>query len=408
MGEKMKILLIDVNCKQNSTGKIVYDLYNKFENEGHRVAICYGRGAKVNEQFILKHNNPIGVSVHALRTRFTGYVGYGSKLATKRIIKFMEEFQPDIVHLHTLHGYHVDMYMLLNYLKTKKIKVVYTLHDTCTYTGKCGHTFDCDGWLKGCGGCPQIKEYPKSLFFDQTAKEFAIKKEVFKDFNNIVFTPVSKWLCNLAQKSKILEGKNFQVVHNGLDTDIFKNRDCSYLRAQHNIKNEKIILHVTPNFDDPIKGGKFVLELASKLIKENVKIFIVGNKKIIEDIPNNVILIGRTENQIKLAEYYSMADFCLLTSSKETFSMVCAESLCCGTPILGFESGAPSEIAPEGYGVFVPYPDIKSLVNNAKLVLDGEMKFNTKEQCEKYGKENYDKRIMAKQYLKLYYSIFNI
>lgn len=403
----MRILIIDVNCKQNSTGKIVYDLYTEFKDKGHTAAIGYGRGAIVDEPNIYKYNNSIGVYLHALRTRLTGYVGYGSKCATKRLIKYIEEFNPDIVHIHTIHGYHVDMYNLLSYLKDKDFKVIYTLHDTCTHTGKCGHTFDCERWLHGCGNCPQLKVYPKSLFFDRTSAEFKIKQNIFLDFKNIVFVSVSKWLGDQAQRSLILRDKQFDVIHNGLDTSIFKLTCIDNIKKRHKLTNEKVFLHVTPNFDDPLKGGKYVLDFASKLINENIKVFIIGNKDPIENAPDNVITIGRTENQSELAAYYSMADVFLLTSSKETFSMVCAESLCCGTPIIGFEAGAPSEIAPEGYGIFVPYGDTNALVNLARSIIYGKVKFKSKEECARFGKANFDKSIMAEKYSKLYETIIN-
>ncbi len=403
----MRILLIDVNCKKSSTGKIVYDLYNEFNNMGHNAAICFGRGAMVNEPNIYKHNNILGVCMHALRTRLTGYAGYGSKSATKRLIKYIISFEPDIVHLHTIHGYHVDMYALLNYLKNSGLKVVYTLHDECTQTGKCGHAYECNKWLDKCDECPQLKEYPKSLWFDRTNKEFTLKKNIFQDFPQIIFVPVSHWLCELSKKSMILKGQQFSVIHNGIDTSSFQPMSVDRLRKKHNITNEKVLIFVTPNFDDKYKGGNYLIELALRLLDENIKIFIIGNKKPIKNIPRNIIAIGRIENKKELAEYYSLGDLFVITSYMETFPTVCIESLCCGTPIVGFDRGGIKETAPEGCGVFVPFGDVDSLAQVIKQIFNGTIMLKTKSECAKISKEIYDKAHMARNYLAIYEEMNN-
>jgi glycosyltransferase involved in cell wall biosynthesis len=398
----MKILLIDVNCKHSSTGRIVYDLYNEFNNMGHTAAICYGRGELINEPNIYKHNNLFEVSLHALRTRLTGYVGYGSEFATKRLIKYINNFEPDIVHLLTIHGYHVDMYALLDFLKSRKFKVVYTLNDECTQTGKCGHAFECDKWLEKCENCPQLREYPKSLWFDRTAKEFTLKKNIFQDFPQITFVPGSQWIGELSQRSIILKGHKFYVIYTGIDTSSFQPMKVDRLRKKHNLTDDKVLIFVTPNFDDPYKGGQYLIDLAYRLSDEKIKIFIIGNRNPIKNLPGNVIAVGRIESKEELAEYYSLGDLFVITSYMETFPTVCIESLCCGTPIVGFDRGGIKETAPEGCGVFVPFGDVDSLTDVIKKTLKGDIRLKPKSECSKISKEIYDKAHMARKYLTIY------
>jgi glycosyltransferase involved in cell wall biosynthesis len=317
-------------------------------------------------------------------------------------LREIEAFEPDIVHLHNIHGYYVDAYRLLGYLKNKRMPTVITMHDEWLYTGKCGYAYSCKRWQASCGNCPQLSEYPKSLFLDRSAKELALKREAFGGFENLIFAPVSAWLMGQAKQSPFLSDKRFTVAHNGIDLDIFRPRDTGGLRERHGLKDEKIIVHVTPDFDDPRKGGRFVLDLARRLKGENVKLIAVGIKKPIEDCPESLIAIGRTENQAQLAEYYSLGDIFLITSEMECLPTVCLEALCCGTPVLGFEAGGTSETAPAPYGAFVPHGDMERLEEAARDILAGESKLASPEECAAFGQREYGRSGMTERYLEIY------
>ena len=187
----MRVLLIDVNCKYSSTGKIVYDLYTHINNNGDVAAICYGRGPLVKEKNIYKFGLDWETYLHALLTRITGYTGCFSYFSTKRLISFIEKFQPDVVHIHELHAYFVNITMLIEYLKKKNINTIMTLHCEFIYTGKCGHAFECEKWKTECERCQHLQYYPKTLFFDHTNKMFKKKEILFKEWKELkVITPL--------------------------------------------------------------------------------------------------------------------------------------------------------------------------------------------------------------------------
>ena len=398
----MRILLINVLCKSGSTGKITYDLYDEYKKQGHEVKICYGRGNVMDNSDTYKFTTKPEFYLHTLSTRLTGYVGKGSYFATKRLIRYIKNFAPDVVHLHNIHGYYVDAYMLLGYLKGSGVRVVFTMHDEWIFTGKCGYAYDCERWRIGCGKCPQLSEYPKSWLFDRTAWEYKRKSEIFAELESLVIAPVSNWLKERAERSLYLSDKRFKTVYNGVDIQIFTPSSHEHIKDTWIIPDEKILLHVTPNFYDPRKGGQYILELAERLLDLNVKIIIVGATLHASAPPKNIIAIGRTENQTELATFYSLADITLLTSEKETFSMICAESLCCGTPIVGFEAGAPSEVVPVPYGYFVPFGDIDRLEECVRSALAGEIVLADSQKCENFGKSRYAKQVMAENYFEIY------
>lgn len=398
----MKILLINVTCRQGSTGKIAYDLYAEFKKAGHKAAVCYGRGPLIDEPDIYKFTHDWEVNLHALKTRLTGYVGKGNLAATRRLIRYIESFNPDVVHLQNIHGYYVDAYKLLSYLKQNVIPTVITMHDEWLFTGKCGYPYGCEGWRNSCGNCPSLSEYPKSPFFDRTAKEFDIKRKIFCDFNNVIFVPVSVWLKNAARQSQYLMNKHFEVIHNGIDTEVFMPTDAKALKKKLGLGDEKVLLHVTPNFDDLRKGGKYILDLARRLGPEIVKVIIVGAHKPVKNSSGNIIWIPKTEKQKELAAYYSLADIFILTSEMESLPTVCLEALCCGTPVAGFDCGGTKETAPEGYGVFVPYGNMEELERVVGLALKGEIALAEAEACAEYGRRHYGKETMGEAYLKIY------
>lgn len=398
----MKILLLDVNCKHSSTGKIVYDLYTEFNNNGCRAAVCYGRGPLVDEPDIYKFSSNTEVYVHALLTRITGLTGCYSYFATRNLIKFIDEFKPDVVHMHELHAYFVNIIPVINYLKENNIKTVWTFHCEFMYTGKCGHAYECEKWKTGCNKCPGVGRYPSSMFLDFTRKMFGEKREAFNGFDNLIIVTPSQWLADRVRQS-FLGDKRIEVIHNGIDTEnIFYLRSCDHLKKKHNINGKKVVLAVAPNLMSEGKGGRHVLRLAKKMKGEKVIFILIGIGESGEQFDSNVIALGATKNQHELAEYYSMADLFVICSQRENFPTTCIEALSCGTPICGFDVGGTKETASDGYGVFVSYGDIDLLAEIVRSSFSDKNKFKSKKECELYGKTNYSKSLMTGNYLDLY------
>jgi Glycosyltransferase len=226
-------------------------------------------------------------------------------------------------------------------------------------------------------------------------------ERAYKGFDNLVIVPVSEWLYNRAKQSPFYKDKRFQVITNGIDTNnIFKPTDYTDIKCKLGIGNEKIILHVTPNFMSPIKGGKYVIEIANRLLKYNVKILIIGFNGNKENLPENIIPLPHTKNQKELAAFYTMADITLLTSKKETFSMICAESISCNTPIVGFKAGGPEVISFKEYSEFVENGDVDAL----ECIIKKWINIKSHNDNTYYSKATtyYSKELMYEKYLDLY------
>ena len=395
----MKILLIDVVCKNGSTGKIVYDLYSSIKASGNEAAVCYGRGQDIKEDNIFKFGIDVETYVHAFLTRITGYTGCFSYFSTKRLIEYIDNYCPDVVHLHELHAYFLNIKMLLEYLKSKNIKVIHTLHCAFSYTGKCGHHLDCEKWKANCGGCPRIKEYVSSYLFDHTKHMIKQKRKAFAGFNNMTIVCPSEWLASYARQS-LLGQYPVKVIHNGIDVEVFspKNRDA--IRHEHNIKeNEKVILAVAPNLMSKAKGGHWIIKLSEEFKEDNVRFIMVGVDSTTSNNPK-IEMVKRTANQKMLADYYSMADAFVICSEMENFPTTCLESQCCGTPVFGFDVGGTKETDISGKDNFVKYGDIKALAMKIRYYFNG--KEIDRDMLSNKAQALYSKAKMLKDYMALY------
>lgn len=403
----MKVLQVNCVYKKGSTGKIIYDIHTELKKNGIESIVCYGRGQKEDEENVYKTSSEIIAKFNNLKSRLTGMQYSGSYLSTKKLINIIRNEKPDVVHLHCINGFFVNIYKLINYLKVNDIKTILTLHAEFMHTANCGHAFDCEKWKSGCGNCPNLRDATKSYILDKTNKSWRKMYDAFEGFNNLTVVSVSPWLESRARQSPILKEKNHVTVLNGIDTDnVFYPRNTKELRKKLELKDEKVILHVTSGFNSPIKGSKYVIELAKAMKDENIKLIIVGNTDKTITLPQNIIDIGVITNQHELAEYYSIADLTVVTSKRETFSMICAESLSCGTPVVGFKAGAPEQISLKEYSEFVEYGDIDGMLKVIYKYLGIKESISIQE-IENKSKEVYSKKIMSYNYITHYKEIMN-
>lgn len=407
----MKILIVNCVYGFGSTGKIINDIATSLYHDNIDVTVAYGRGAMADVPWkVVKLASEGIMRMQSLCSKITGY-GYGcSPVSTHHLFKLIESEKPDIVNLHCINANTLNQAETIAFLKKRHIKTVLSIHAEFPYTGGCGHAFDCQNWKNGCNNCKQFhapnSQLPVSCFFNRTHAEWKRLAKAYKGFKELVITCVSPWLASRAKQSPFFIGRDIIPVINGLDEKVFQPRDCARLRKQHGLEGKKVLLHVTPNFYSPIKGGKYVLEIAKRLELEHpdFRMIICGYKESGEDLPGNVIAVPFTRNQIELAEYYSLADATLLTSERETFSMVTAETLCCGTPLIAFLAGGPESIALDGGALFCKYGDIETLYRNVVNVLSGKQ---TLEFSSSDARKKYSKATMKESYKEVYEDLIN-
>lgn len=236
----MKILQVNVVYKIGSTGKIVYDIHKELKRQKIESIVCYGRGQNIDEKNIYKTSIEFLSKINALKSRITGLQYNGAYLATNKLITLIKKEQPEVVHLHCINGYFVNIYRLLDFLKINKIKTVLTLHAEFMHTGSCGHAYECNKWMTGCGHCPQLWNATKSYFFDRTHTSWEKMRKAFYGFDSLKIVAVSEWLTYRAEQSPIMQDHNIIVIGNGIDTkETFHPCDFKYLRISMDLLMRK-------------------------------------------------------------------------------------------------------------------------------------------------------------------------
>lgn len=394
----MKVLEINVVCGNGSTGRIATDLYKILEEQGHECLIAYGRGAAPEGIKSIKIGTDFDNYIHVAETRLFDKHGFASIKATKEFIKKAKEYNPDVIHLHNIHGYYINIELLFNYLKEADKPVVWTLHDCWAFTGHCAH-FDyikCDKWKGGCNNCKQKKKYPKSLFIDNSKYNYEKKKELFTGVKKMTIVTPSKWLANLVKKS-FLKEYDVKIINNGIDLNIFRYRSGNKFRRKFTIEDKFLILGVANIWNDRKGFGHFI-EL-SKLIDENSKIVLVGlNDRQLKQLPLNIIGIRKIDNIKELAEIYSEMDVYVNPTLEEVLGLVNIEALACGTPVITFNTGGSVECVDESCGVIVEKGNIKELLEALRKIKVNRF---DKDRCIQKASK-FDRNEKFNEYIKLY------
>lgn len=400
-----KLLQICVEGNTGSTGRMAEAIGRFVIKSGWDSYIAYGRFPRTSESKIIKIGSPVDVFLHGIQTRLFDRHSLGSSKATRKLIKDIDSISPDIIHLHHLHGYYINIQILFDYLSTLSIPVVWTFHDCWSITGHCCH-FDyvqCKKWKQECYDCSQKHEYPASFFFDRSKKNYYLKKQLFNSVKNLTVVSVSKWLDSIVQES-FLNAVQREVIYNGVNTDTFNlNGEILAIREKYGIENKFLILGVAKPWSEH-KGFQDFIELSKYLDDESIIALVGLNSKQRKKLSNNVIAIEETENQRGLKDLYVASDLFMNLSVEETFGLTTAEALSCGTPAVVYNATACPEIVDENTGFVVTKGDIKGLLKAiAQVKLNGKKVYS--KNCRDRVLKLFNCEKQYTQYFELYSSL---
>ena len=357
--------------------------------------------------------SPLVSKIHAVLTRLFDMHGLGSYFSTRNLIKKIKELDPDIIHLHNIHGYYINYSLLFTYLSRANIPVVWTLHDCWSMTGHCSH-FDaigCMKWKKGCSKCALKTDYPSSVLFDNSRCNWNQKNKIFNSVPNLTIVPVSTWVESVVKES-YLKKYPTHVIHNGIDLDIFKISENSIVRDRHNIGNRTIVLGVATGW---FEGGGLrrfneFMKLSS-ILDDNYRIILIGlEESQLQGLPNNVIGLQRTANQQELAEYYSAADVFINPTYQDSLPTVNMEALACGTPVITYRTGGSPEILDKETGWVTDKGNVEALAFYVQDVRkqSNKEKVAQKNACRKRAVLYFNKYDRFYDYVNLYKQILHL
>lgn len=397
----MKILQINTYCGYGSTGRVAVDIADSLA-EGDECTIAYGYfNTNYKKKYnLLKWKTPFIYKVKLILNRIKGRTGYTNKFRTKKFLRWIDEYNPDVIHLHNIHGDYLHIGTLFEFLKKRNFPVVWTFHDCWPITGRCAY-FDyngCSKWKNGCHDCQFKKVFPITYFFDSSKKEWYKKKELFTGIKNLTIVTPSHWLANLVKQSFLSE-YHVKVIHNGIDLSTFKrDNHTQSLKDKYNIDNQKILLGVAGAWSYR-KGLNYFIEL-SKLISDKYKIVLIGlSKKQIKLLPLSIIGIEHTESISELVKWYSCATVYLNPTLDDNYPTTNIEAQACGAPIITFRTGGSPESVQNGM-----------VVNNktVKDLYDAIEKIANSKDSSIINPDFFSKETFSQEYRTLYKNVINI
>lgn len=402
-----RLLQINPVIRTNtSTGRIMQEIGELAMANGWESYVAYsgGRdGVKPCRSKLMPVGGKLDVAFHGLWTRLTDRHGLASWFATKRFISEIKELKPDVIHIHNIHGYFLNYKMLFEYLKEADIPVIWTVHDCWLYTGHCYYysSIGCDKWMSGCGNCPQRTAFPASWFIDRSKQNLKDKSEAFNSIKDkLTIVPVSEWIRGEMSRS-ILKDCRYQVIHNGIDLNIFDVQpDDKAVREKYGLGDKHIILGLASIWSKE-KGWDDFMEMSKMLNGDEVIVMVGVTEEQQKRLPANIIGIRRTENVRQLAELYSAAVAFVNPTWQDNYPTVNLESIACGTPVVTYRTGGSIEAVTEKTGYVVEQGDVKGLLEAVREIeRKGNLEY--KADCRAHALANFRKEDRYADYLKLY------
>lgn len=393
----MKLLQINVTANSGSTGKIAESIGQLAISHGWESWIAYGRGKPQSKSNLIRIGNDLDMRWHGLETRLLDNHGLASRRITRQFIHQIGKINPDIIHLHNIHGYFINYPLLFRFLREWGGPVVWTWHDIWPITGHCAFfgLEQCDKWKTGCHKCHRKYVYPASLIRNRSSKNYEDKCTAFSGLSNMTIALASDWLEEM-KKDSFLKEMPGVVIHNGIDLKLFSPEPVS-------VQGNNYILAVA-NVWTREKGWDDLMSLRKKL-PEDIEIIMVGlTREQINSLLDGIKGIQRTESINEMKSLYSNAIAFINPTWGDNFPTTNIEALACGTPVITYNTGGSPESIDANTGIVVNRGDVEGLVAAVMKITKEKDKY-TSEQCRTRALTYFDKDICFKNYFDLYYSL---
>lgn len=399
----MRLLQVNSVYGVGSTGRIVRDIEVFVRAHGTEPFVAYGMGVAPARPEHYRAESPRGVRASILQTRLSGRHGFYNVNATKRLLTWVHQQDPDVIHLHNLHGHYMNVELLFEYLRDADRPVIWTLHDCWPFTGHCAHFdfVDCEKWKTVCHHCPQRRGYPDSWFLDRSRSNYENKRRLFTSVANMTLVTPSEWLARLVASS-FLGQYPVHVINNGIDLGVFQSRPSQF-RVSHAIDDKFVILGIAAG-SERRKGIEHLVHLSARLGDDEVMVLVGATKEQERSLPSGVVCIPRTDSAVALAEIYSAADVFVNPTLEDNFPTVNLEALACGVPVITFETGGSAEAVDEDTGIVVWQGDDAGLRDAISQVKHRGSAFY-RDACMRRAQGMYGAERAGAAYLSLYGSV---
>ncbi|MCR5348861.1 MAG: glycosyltransferase [Bacilli bacterium] len=382
----MRVVQINIVYGKGSTGRIVETLHHRYLESGIDSHVLFGRGPKGHDPLVRRTGFLLESKAWRFFERFTGDPYQGVPFGTANLKRHIRKLRPDLVHIHCINGNMCSVYSLLKWLKKNEYKTVITHHATFMFTGGCPLK-KCDGNKTGCVSCPHASEFLPKGTPNKTARIFERWEDCGMGKAHHVF--VSPWLRQMAEGSSFLRTADSHVIYNPMNLQVFHEPIHS-----DGPVGKPYVFFPSSLAGSKEKGSQWIEPLAALLTEKGICLVVTEGASSHRD---NVIDVGPIVSPETMASYYGHAIATVLLSEVESFSMPVVESLCCGTPVVGFECGGPESLDTFGGAFLFPYGSIEKVAG--KIV---ELQKNPLQIPYEKVHETYDADHVAKEYMALY------
>ncbi|MBF2057303.1 MAG: glycosyltransferase family 4 protein [Cyanobacterium sp. T60_A2020_053] len=321
------------------------------------------------------------------------------------IARVINDLSPDVVNIHWINMGFIP----ISSLKQIKAPLLWSLHDMWAFTGGCHYAGDCLSYLDSCGICPQLGSQKEN----DLSRQIWLRKS--QQWQNVDFTVValSHWLKDCCLKSSLFRDRRIEIIHNGIDTNIYKPLDKKFARNILNLPQDKklILFGAMSATSDGRKGFQF-LAPSLEILKDNdnLELVIFGASRPSQNadvcgLKTNYL--GRLNDDISLALAYSAVDLFIAPSTEDNLPNTVMESLACGTPCVAFNIGGMPDLITHHHSGYLAKPfDVNDLAHGITWVLEDEGRWNQLSQSARQTVlEKFTLKIQAQKYLELYQDV---
>ena len=327
-----------------------------------------------------------------------------SWLPFSNIVKKINEIDPDIVHFHWVCGGMIKIEDIVRI----KAPIVWSLHDNWVFTGGCHIMWDCKKYQDTCGACPRLDSTKEN---DLSRQIFNRKQKTFSKIENITIVGLSKWLNRCSANSTLLKDKKHINLANPIDTTIFKPFNKEKSRGLWNLpKDKKLVLFGAMTTSDINKGFNELSDALHKIKGEEIELVIFGSSepKESQNFGFKTHYLGYLHDDVSLVTLYSAVDVMLVPSLQEAFGQTASESMACGTPVVAFGHTGLLDIVDNKINGYLAKPfDSDDLAEGIEWVLNNEKYNDLCQNARKKVLREFDSKVVAQKYIKLYKDILN-
>lgn len=419
----MKIIHLNTYAGNGGAGRACLRLHQALVDQGIDSRVCINFSLSSDDtvynfsgKFFQKWITAFGIVLERLIEKYFtkplripfSFPIWGCDISAHPLLK-----QSDIIHIHWINHAFLRPRDLAKLAKLNK-PIIWTMHDSNTFTGGCHVRYRCEHYQQECGNCPVLKNAHAT---DWSHKIWQAKQKAYDKLPFHIISP-SNWMANAVKKSKLLSNHPITVIPNTLNIQTFKPTAKQVARQILRLDATKFVLMsgFMPSRKDLHKGTSYLVEAIELFVQQyatdaqEIELILFGNhnRQDIPDFKVKTTFLGIVSDDNKLALCYSAADVFLAPSLDDNLPNTVMESLSCGTPVVAFTTGGiPDMVSHQQNGYLATYKSSPSLAEGINWVYKHPQRETVNTQARQTVEKYFSPETIANKHISLYQTVIN-